>query len=176
MIRRQIVMPVSPERLWEALTEPGQLAKWFGADVEWDLREGGPARFRRDDGTERAGRVEAVRPGRHLQFRWWPADSAASRPAAACGPGHDGPGEPEDDVESEVSYLLEPIDEGTRTRLTVQERQIAENRQVGGSPRAQAPGRVGYRRRTHQRVNRTPAGRPGTPACSAPGPGAAPPS
>ena len=65
MIRRQIVMPVSPERLWEALTEPGQLAGWFGADVEWDLREGGPARFRGDDGTERAGRVEAVRPGRH---------------------------------------------------------------------------------------------------------------
>jgi uncharacterized protein YndB with AHSA1/START domain len=140
MIRRQIVMPVSPERLWEALTEPGQLAKWFGADVEWDLREGGPARFRRDDGTERAGRVEAVRPGRHLRFRWWPAEPAASRPPAARGPKQDPPGEPEEDVESEISYLLEPIDEGTRTRLTVQERQIAENRQVGGSPRAQAPG------------------------------------
>ena len=143
MIRRQIVMPVSPERLWDALTEPGQLAKWFGADVEWELREGGSARFRRDDGTERAGRVEAVRPGRHLRFRWWPAEPPASDPAAGCGPEHDPPGDPEDDVESEVSYLLEPIDEGTRTRLTVQERQIADNRQVGGPPRAQA--RRGWR-------------------------------
>ena len=89
MIRRQIVMPVSPERLWDALTEPGQLAKWFGADVEWELREGGSARFRRDDGTERAGRVEAVRPGRHLRFRWWPAEPPASDPAAGWGPEHD---------------------------------------------------------------------------------------
>jgi uncharacterized protein YndB with AHSA1/START domain len=131
MIRRQIVMPVSPERLWDALTEPGQLAKWFGADVEWDLREGGSARFRRDDGTERAGRVEAVRPGRHLRFRWWPADRPATDPGAAPPPGRPGH-DPENDVESEVSYLLEPIDEGARTRLTVQERQ------VGRSLRAEA--------------------------------------
>jgi uncharacterized protein YndB with AHSA1/START domain len=134
MIRRQIVMPVSPERLWEALTEPGQLAKWFGADVEWELREGGRARFRREDGTERVGRVEAVRPGRHLRFRWWPSTPPALDPAPSGGP----PGDREEEVESEVSYLLEPIDAGTRTRLTVQERQIAEDRQIGGPPRARA--------------------------------------
>ena len=56
MIRRQVVMPVAPERLWEALTDPDQIAGWFGARVEWDLAKAGAGPFRGDDGTERAGR------------------------------------------------------------------------------------------------------------------------
>jgi uncharacterized protein YndB with AHSA1/START domain len=122
VIRRQVVMPVSPERLWEALTDPDQVSGWFGGRLEWELREGGPARFRGDDGTERVGRVEAVRPGRHLRFRWWPAGEALFDV--------DGPdvGDPQGgsadarDV-SEVSYLLEAVEDGTR--LTIQERQVA---------------------------------------------------
>jgi len=121
VIRRQIVMPVSAERLWDALTDPDQVAGWFGGRVEWELREGGPARFRGDDGSERLGRVEAVRPGRHLRFRWWPA--AGAEPA---GP----PGAASPDGTSEVSYLLEPDGEGTR--LTVQEHQLA----TPGGPQA----------------------------------------
>ncbi|HEY3810874.1 MAG TPA: SRPBCC domain-containing protein [Acidimicrobiales bacterium] len=119
MIRRQVVVPVSPERLWDALTDPDQVSGWFGARVEWRLEQGGPARFVTDDGREREGRVEAVRPGRHLRFRWWPAGGGA---------------DPAGDL-SEVSYVLEPVEEGTR--LTIQERQIAEPA-VGGSGDAQA--------------------------------------
>lgn len=102
MIRRQVVMPVSPERLWEALTDPEEIAGWMGGRVEWDLEEGGPLHFHGDDGSERDGRIESVRPGRHLRFRW----------------------SSDEDGESEVSYLLEPDDEGTR--LTVQERRTDE--------------------------------------------------
>jgi uncharacterized protein YndB with AHSA1/START domain len=119
MIRRQVVVPVSPERLWEALTEPDQVAGWFGGRVEWDLREGGSAAFRGDDGHERQGRIERLRPGRHLRFVWWPA--APGRTDANSD-------ESRDDLASEVSYLLEPLEEGTR--LTIQERQV----------RAAAPG------------------------------------
>ena len=104
MIRRQVVMPVSPERLWEALTEPDQIAGWFGGRVEWELDEGAPVHFQGDDGDERAGVIEAVRPARHLKFCWWPVGDDASEGA------------------SEVSYVLEPDEEGTR--LTVQERPI----------------------------------------------------
>jgi uncharacterized protein YndB with AHSA1/START domain len=121
MIRRQIVMPVSPERLWEALTDPDEMSGWFGAQVEWDLEEGGPARFRGDDGSERVGVVEAVRPGRHLRFRWWPAAEGGGAGGAA-GAGNEG------DV-SEVSYVLEPAEEGTR--LTVQERRIGASGAAG---------------------------------------------
>ena len=110
MIRRQVVVPVAAERLWEALTEPDQLAGWFGGRMEWDLHEGGAASFRSDDGTERLGRIEAIRPGRHLRFRWWPVDPTGGDVAGEAG------------EVSEVSYLLEPL-EGA-TRLTIQERPV----------------------------------------------------
>jgi uncharacterized protein YndB with AHSA1/START domain len=111
MIRRQVVVPVTPERLWEALTDPDQVAGWFGGQVDWDLRDGGEAAFQGDDGVERRGRIESVRPGRHLRFVWWPAATGGAAPA-----------ESPDDAVSEVSYLLEPLAEGTR--LTIQERQL----------------------------------------------------
>lgn len=108
MIRRQVVMPVSPERLWDALTDPDEIAGWMGGRVDWDLEEGGLLHFHGDDGSERDGRIEAVRPGRHLRFRWIPVD----------------PNGPDEDGESEVTYLLEPAEDGTR--LTVQERRVDE--------------------------------------------------
>jgi uncharacterized protein YndB with AHSA1/START domain len=103
MFQRQIVIPASPEKLWDALTDPEALSAWFGAEVEWDLHEGGAARFVDDeDGTLRRGVVESVLPGRHLRFVWWRDDDGAA---------------------SQVSYVLEPDDEGTR--LTVIEQPLS---------------------------------------------------
>jgi uncharacterized protein YndB with AHSA1/START domain len=154
-------MPVTPERLWHALTDPSQVAGWFGGHLEWELEEGGRAWFHGDDGSERVGRVEAVRPGRHLRFRWWPvagagvAEAEEDRGGAGGGEGAgerragggEGAGERRagggvneggrsgDTTRagsmalgdpagvSEVSYLLEPVAEGTR--LTIQERQVS---------------------------------------------------
>lgn len=107
MLVRQVVVPASPEQLWDALTEPLALAAWFGSQVEWDLRPGGRARFVGDDGTRRGGVIDAVLPGRHLRFRWWPEGASGSEGQAGA---------------SQVSYDLEPDDEGTR--LTITERQV----------------------------------------------------
>jgi uncharacterized protein YndB with AHSA1/START domain len=125
MIRRQVVMPVTPERLWAALTDPDEMAGWFGARVEWELEPGSPARFRGDDGRDRSGRVVVVRPGRHLRFRWWPTDRRPESPEAQ-------ELAPETDDVSEVSYVLEPVPGGTR--LTIQEQPV--DRSTAG--RAQA--------------------------------------
>jgi Activator of Hsp90 ATPase homolog 1-like protein len=38
MLERQVVIPASPEQLWDALTEPESVAAWFGSEVQWDLR------------------------------------------------------------------------------------------------------------------------------------------
>ena len=102
MIRRQLVIPASPERVWEALTDPEHLEGWFGGVISWELTEGSPLQFHGDDGESRHGVVETVRERRHLRFSWWPE------------------GQPED--ATEVSYLIEPDDSGAR--LTVQERPL----------------------------------------------------
>ena len=104
MIERQVTLPAPRHDVWEALTEPERLDAWFGARVDWDLQPGGAARFRDDDGSERAGVIETVRAGELLRFRWWTDDG----------------GEPE----SEVTYTLEEVPDGTR--LTVTERPVTE--------------------------------------------------
>jgi uncharacterized protein YndB with AHSA1/START domain len=103
MLVRQVVIPAGPDELWEALTEPDAVSVWFGSQVEWELRPGGPARFvdGDGDGSVRDGVVVDVEPGRRLSFRWWPRSD-----------GHRGA--------SEVSYDLEPDDDGTRLTVTEQ--------------------------------------------------------
>jgi uncharacterized protein YndB with AHSA1/START domain len=69
-IRRDVIVDAEPEVVWDALTDPGELAAWFGADAEVDLRVGGAVRFRWPDGTERRGLVVDLDPPRRLTFRW----------------------------------------------------------------------------------------------------------
>src|SRR5690348_1936220 len=85
-------MPVTPERLWQALTDPEQVAGWFGGHLEWELEEGGRAWFRGDDGSERVGRVEVVRPRRHLRFGWWWVAGARAAGGEGGGAGGGGAG------------------------------------------------------------------------------------
>ena len=47
-VTREIVFPVSPGEVWEALTDPDQLEEWFANDVELDPR-GFYARLRTSD-------------------------------------------------------------------------------------------------------------------------------
>ena len=110
MIRRRVTIPASTERVWEAITDTEQIPRWFGGSMDWALEPGGGISFRGEDGEVRAGRVEEVRPGRHLRFVWWPVD-----------PEEDGYGEA-----SEVTYVVEPVPGGTV--LTVQETPVGPSR------------------------------------------------
>src|SRR6478735_5646296 len=58
MIRKEIVLPADPVEVWDA------------NDVELDLRPGGGASFRWDNGEERNATVTEVEPGRRLAFDW----------------------------------------------------------------------------------------------------------
>jgi uncharacterized protein YndB with AHSA1/START domain len=44
-ILREIVLPASIERVWDAVTDPREVSKWFGDITEIDLRPGGTAKF-----------------------------------------------------------------------------------------------------------------------------------
>ena len=70
MIRKEIVLPSPREEVWEALTDPERLEDWFANEVDLDLRPGGGASFRWDNGEERHATVTGVDPERRLSFEW----------------------------------------------------------------------------------------------------------
>jgi uncharacterized protein YndB with AHSA1/START domain len=82
-IIRQVTVDAAPDVVWDALTDPGELAAWFGAEAEVDLRIGGAIRFRWPDGTERRGLVVDVDPPHRLAFRWRELRNSASGLAVA---------------------------------------------------------------------------------------------
>ena len=61
-IRREVTVDAPPDVVWDALTDPDELAAWFGAEAEVDLRVGGAVRFRWPDGSERRGLVVDLDP------------------------------------------------------------------------------------------------------------------
>jgi uncharacterized protein YndB with AHSA1/START domain len=104
-IRREVNVDAAPETVWDALTDPAELAAWFGAEAEVDLRVGGAIRFRWPDGTERRGLIVDLDPPRRLSFRWRELRSS-------------GPGLAVADA-TVVAFTL--ADEGHGTRVTVTE-------------------------------------------------------
>jgi len=87
-VTREIVFPVPPAEVWEALTDPEQLEEWFANDVELDPTEGGEGVFRWDDGEERHATVVEARPTERFVLDW--------------------------DDEGTVELSLEEVEEGTR--------------------------------------------------------------
>jgi uncharacterized protein YndB with AHSA1/START domain len=69
-IERIMVLPVSRERAWAAITEPNQITRWFGDSVEMALEPGAPILFGWKDYGQVRGRVERVEPPRQFAYRW----------------------------------------------------------------------------------------------------------
>jgi uncharacterized protein YndB with AHSA1/START domain len=103
-IRREVIVAAALEAVWGALTDPGELAAWFGAEAEVDLRVGGAVRFRWPDGTERRGLVVDVDRPRRLAFRWRELRTSASGLAVA--------------EATVVAFTLEAEEQGTRVTVT----------------------------------------------------------
>jgi uncharacterized protein YndB with AHSA1/START domain len=61
-----------PEKVWRAVTEPSELAHWFPATVELELRPGAPVHFAEEDPAigESTGEVLEVDPPKVFAFRW----------------------------------------------------------------------------------------------------------
>ncbi len=79
-LKREIVIEAPPEIVWDAVTEPDQIALWFSDGAEFDLRPGGagsltwhPGGRATEDLTEAMVipvQVIEVDPPRHFSFRW----------------------------------------------------------------------------------------------------------
>jgi uncharacterized protein YndB with AHSA1/START domain len=106
-ITRTIEVAHSPDQVWAALTTAEGLGAWFGNEATINLRPGGSARMRWDDGPTVEMRVERVEKPTVFGFTW---------PIF---------GLPEDDPRrTYVEFTLEPISTGTR--LTVVESGFAQ--------------------------------------------------
>jgi len=106
-IRRQVTLDAPPDQVWEAITTEQHLQAWFGAGVELDARPGAPITVRWPDGSRSRGLVERVEPPHRFVFRWR-SMSGVGLTLQVGAP-------------TRVEFALEPVDEGTRTRVTVTE-------------------------------------------------------
>ena len=69
-IERQLDFRASPERLWRALTDDGELGAWFGEAAQLDLREGGDGWFEFEGYGRVPVRIEVFDPLMRLSWRW----------------------------------------------------------------------------------------------------------
>ena len=106
-IERTLEIAHPPARVWAALTTAEGLGSWFGNEATIDLRPGGSARMRRNDGPTVEMQVERVEEPTVFGFTWHIY------------------GLPEDDPRrTYVEFTLEPA--GAGTRLTVVESGFAQ--------------------------------------------------
>jgi uncharacterized protein YndB with AHSA1/START domain len=68
-VRREVTLPVEPERAWELITDPDELEGWLADEVEFEPEEDAPLRVT-DDGETREGVVEEVADLERIVFRW----------------------------------------------------------------------------------------------------------
>ena len=106
-IERETIIAAPVERVWELITDPEHVGKWFGdAGADIDLRPGGSMTLRwSEHGTSRA-QIEQVEPHSLFSYRWAPFKD----PAGA---------EPVEGISTLVEFTL--FEEGDGTRLRVVE-------------------------------------------------------
>jgi uncharacterized protein YndB with AHSA1/START domain len=106
-IERTVEIAHPPAKVWAALTTADGLAAWFGQQATIDLRPGGAAGMKWDDGYTAQMRVERVEEPVVFGYTWHIF------------------GLPDDDPRrTYVEFTLEPT--GTGTRLTVVESGFAQ--------------------------------------------------
>ena len=101
-IDRQLDFRASPERLWRALTEDGELASWFGQRAQLDLRPGGDGWLEFEGYGRVPVRIDVFEPVTRLSWRWGDAGKSV------------------DEGSTLVEFRLEPL-AGGGTRLHLRE-------------------------------------------------------
>ncbi len=104
-IERETVIDAPVERVWELITEPEHVGRWFGdAGAEIDLRPGGDMVIRWADSGANYARVVAVEPHTRFSYRWAPFKD----------PGGE---EPVEGNSTLVEFTLAPDGDATRLRV-----------------------------------------------------------
>lgn len=101
-IEREIVVAAPAERLWELLTRPEHIGRWFeGMEPEVDLRPGGAMVLSSQEFGKFHAIVDKVEPPRLFAYRW------ARHPDTPVAEG----------TATLVEFTLTPEGDGTRVRV-----------------------------------------------------------
>ena len=101
-IERELRIEAPIERVWQVVTDPAYVARWFGDKAEIDLRPGGAAMFGWSGHGDGHAVVERVEPPREFAFRWAREHDVPFEQAATT---------------TLVEFSLTPERGGTRLRL-----------------------------------------------------------
>lgn len=69
-IEKRLELTAARDRVWRAITEPEELAKWFPESATLDLRADGDGHFEWREHGRFAVRVVAYEPPRYFAWRW----------------------------------------------------------------------------------------------------------
>lgn len=69
-IKKELFIKAIPERVFNALTEKGELEKWFVQEAVIDLKPGGEIQTNWAPGMGEHGIVKEVKPGELFSFTW----------------------------------------------------------------------------------------------------------
>ncbi|WP_410657894.1 SRPBCC domain-containing protein [Amycolatopsis sp. lyj-112] len=106
-IERTVEIAHPPAKVWTALTTAEGLGTWFGNQASIDLRPGGDAEMKWDDGHQAKMRVERIEEPKIFGYTW-PIYGLSD----------------DDPRRTYVEFTLEPV--GAGTRLTVVETGFAQ--------------------------------------------------
>lgn len=100
-IEREIIINASQQRVWEVLTDPDHISKWFGDSTQVDMRPGGKMVFTWDKHGSHHAVVERVESPEFFSYRW-------ARPAGEA---------PAEGNSTLVEFTLSAHGDGTRLRV-----------------------------------------------------------
>ncbi len=97
-IERSAIIAADQEKIWRAITQPEHFSKWFGGDIQFDRLAVGATMTFNVGGQSGIATIAAVEKPKRFAFYWTP--------------------ELGDPTRTLVTFLLEPVAEGTRVTVT----------------------------------------------------------
>ena len=102
VVERSVLISTPLERVWQAITDPAQLAQWYAPGCPWEipaLKVGATVKFHNTDTDIQLATIEVFEPLKQITFRW------------QLDPAHPG-------ITLLNSFLLEEENENTRVTVS----------------------------------------------------------
>ncbi len=81
-VQRTVSLAAPMMQVWQAVTDPRQLSRWMGLDIDLEPRLGARGTVRGPGGQMRMARVTELCHGKRYAFRWWPVGPGGGRDRA----------------------------------------------------------------------------------------------